>query len=67
MGFERLGLDEIVSMTTPSNVRSRRVMEKLGMRRQGRTRWRGSDMVWYAIDRSAWERNEEAATAAARQ
>ena len=32
-GFERLGLDEIVSFTTTANVRSRRVMEKLGMRR----------------------------------
>jgi RimJ/RimL family protein N-acetyltransferase len=30
-GFERLGLDAIVSMTVPANVRSRRVMEKLGM------------------------------------
>jgi ribosomal-protein-alanine N-acetyltransferase len=32
-GFERLGLAEIVSFTTVANVRSRRVMEKLGMRR----------------------------------
>ncbi len=31
--FERLGLAEIVSMTTPDNTRSRRVMEKLGMQR----------------------------------
>jgi len=31
-GFERLGLNEIVSFTVPGNVRSRRVMEKLGMR-----------------------------------
>lgn len=30
-GFERLGLDEIVSMTAVGNDRSRRVMEKLGM------------------------------------
>jgi RimJ/RimL family protein N-acetyltransferase len=30
--FERLGLAEIVSMTVPANLRSRRVMEKLGMR-----------------------------------
>lgn len=30
-GFERLGLDEIVSMTSVGNDRSRRVMEKLGM------------------------------------
>jgi RimJ/RimL family protein N-acetyltransferase len=32
-GFEALGLDEIVSFTVPANRRSRRVMEKLGMRR----------------------------------
>ncbi len=31
--FVECGLGEIVSMTTPSNVRSRRVMEKLGMTR----------------------------------
>ncbi len=32
-GFERLGLREIVAFTTVSNVRSRRVMAKLGMSR----------------------------------
>jgi RimJ/RimL family protein N-acetyltransferase len=32
-GFETLGLDAIVAFTVPANVRSRRVMEKLGMRR----------------------------------
>lgn len=32
-GFERLGLDEIVSFTVPQNLRSRRLMESLGMRR----------------------------------
>src|SRR5688572_19961876 len=30
-GFETLGLAEIVSFTVPQNVRSRRVMEKIGM------------------------------------
>jgi 3-dehydroquinate dehydratase/shikimate dehydrogenase len=30
-GFETLGLDEIVSFTTVKNLRSRRVMEKIGM------------------------------------
>lgn len=30
-GFERCGLEEIVSMTTVTNERSRRVMEKIGM------------------------------------
>lgn len=32
-GFEQLGLEEIVSLTTPQNVRSWRVMEKIGMKR----------------------------------
>ena len=32
-GFEQLHLAEIVSFTVPANVRSRRVMEKLGMSR----------------------------------
>jgi RimJ/RimL family protein N-acetyltransferase len=32
-GFTRLALEEIVSFTTPANVRSRRVMERLGMMR----------------------------------
>ena len=31
VGFSRLGLAEIVSFTVPANVRSRRVMERLGM------------------------------------
>lgn len=30
-GFDQLGLKEIVSFTVPDNVRSRRVMERLGM------------------------------------
>lgn len=32
-GFTELGLDELVSFTVPSNVRSIRVMEKVGMSR----------------------------------
>jgi len=31
-GFDKLGLSEIVSFTTVNNARSRRIMEKLGMR-----------------------------------
>ncbi len=31
--FDELGLEEIVSFTVPANLRSRRVMEKLGMKR----------------------------------
>ena len=32
-GFEEVGLDEIVSFTVPQNVRSRRVMERIGLMR----------------------------------
>ena len=32
-GFEKLGLAEIVALTVPANLRSRRVMERLGMTR----------------------------------
>jgi ribosomal-protein-alanine N-acetyltransferase len=32
-GFTQLGLTEIVAMTVPANMRSRRVMDRLGMRR----------------------------------
>jgi 3-dehydroquinate dehydratase/shikimate dehydrogenase len=35
-GFETLKLDEIVSITVPANLRSRRVMEKLGMHRNSK-------------------------------
>jgi RimJ/RimL family protein N-acetyltransferase len=34
-GFDDLGLDEIVSFTAETNTRSRRVMERLGMRHDG--------------------------------
>lgn len=33
LGFERYGLKEILSFTVPANVRSRRVMERIGMAR----------------------------------
>jgi ribosomal-protein-alanine N-acetyltransferase len=32
-GFDALGLGEILSFTVPANLRSRRVMERIGMRR----------------------------------
>ena len=52
--FTRLGLDRLISIARHDNHRSLRVMHRLGLHHQGRTRWRGSDMVWYAIDRGEW-------------
>jgi RimJ/RimL family protein N-acetyltransferase len=65
VGFLRLGLHEIVSITTSSNARSRQVMEKLGMRHA-----RGDDFdhpniaeghplrrhVLYRLSRANWEK-----------
>ncbi len=35
-GFEALGLDSVISFTVPANLRSRRVMEKVGMKHDPR-------------------------------
>jgi RimJ/RimL family protein N-acetyltransferase len=60
--FEHLEVDRIISIARRDNVRSHAVMERLGMRRQGSARWRGGDMVWYAIDRDAWSGSGDGAT-----
>ncbi|QIN81207.1 GNAT family N-acetyltransferase [Rubrobacter tropicus] len=51
-GFERFGLATIISIIQPGNTTSRRVAEKTGLTLRGETRWRGIDVVWYAIDRN---------------
>jgi len=69
--FEVLGLEELVSFTVPANLRSRRVMEKLGM-----THLTADDFdhprlpeghplrrhVLYRLRRSGWSRAERAYT-----
>ncbi len=52
--FARPGFDRIISISHLGNERSQQVMTRLGMRRQGTARWRGAEMVWYAIDRDDW-------------
>ena len=41
-------LESIISITLPGNLRSRRVMEKLGLAYQGSAFWHGFEQVWYA-------------------
>lgn len=53
-GFETVGLTRIISTTNPANLRSRRVMEKLGLTRRGERLYHGHATVWYAIDRADW-------------
>jgi ribosomal-protein-alanine N-acetyltransferase len=50
-GFERVGLERIVAVAEPENTASWRVMEKLGMRYEGRAQHYGKECVKYAISR----------------
>ncbi|MDX6543245.1 MAG: hypothetical protein QOK32_848 [Gaiellaceae bacterium] len=54
--FERVRLDRLLSIAHLANRRSIRVMERIGLSPVGQTRWRRSDVCWYAIDREEWER-----------
>jgi ribosomal-protein-alanine N-acetyltransferase len=54
IGFEGLGLDSIVAFTMPTNTRSRRVMEKMGMTFERDIVWAGMPHVLYRITRDAW-------------
>ncbi len=54
-GFGEHQLDRIISVTAPWNTAARRVMERIGLEEQGARRWKGVEVVWYALDRSAWE------------
>ena len=65
-GFDALGLEEIVSFTTHGNARSRRVMERVGMRRDPADDFDNPNVpegdalrphVLYRLDRSRWRRN----------
>ena len=63
-GFDRLGLAEIVSFTAVSNLRSRRVMERIGMQHRAAEDFDHPKLpeghklrrhVLYRITREAWE------------
>jgi RimJ/RimL family protein N-acetyltransferase len=56
VGFQQGGLDRIISVTVPEHRASQRVMEKCGLTRRGERDWRGTRVVWYAIDDDEFER-----------
>ena len=65
-GFDALALEEIVSFTTHGNARSRRVMERLGMRRDPSDDFENPNLpegdalrphVLYRLDRATWQRD----------
>jgi [ribosomal protein S5]-alanine N-acetyltransferase len=51
-GFTRLGLDEVIAVVLPDNLRSRRVCERLGMRERGRRDAYGAEHLEYVIPRT---------------
>jgi RimJ/RimL family protein N-acetyltransferase len=51
-GFEELQLDAIAGLTRPGNDRSRRVLERLGMKYLRHAYYHGYDCVHYSIARS---------------
>jgi RimJ/RimL family protein N-acetyltransferase len=66
-GFGTVGLDEIVSFTVPGNIRSRAVMERLGMRHDSTDDFDHPKLppghplrrhVLYRLSRSAWRDTE---------
>ena len=45
-----VGIRRVISITLPTNIRSQRVMQKLGLTYRGEANWHGFDQVWYATD-----------------
>lgn len=54
VGFRELQLDDIVAITLPENIGSQRVMQKLGMRYDGRGIHAGLPHVKYRISITEW-------------
>ena len=55
-GFKTKRMERIVSIAHRDNAASQRVMEKLGLQREGATTWRDQPVVSYAISRAGWRR-----------
>jgi RimJ/RimL family protein N-acetyltransferase len=57
VGFQVLGVAELVCLTLPTNTRSRRVMEKAGFRYERDGEHAGLPHVFYRLRREGWERH----------
>jgi hypothetical protein len=66
-GFVTVGLERIIGATMATNLASRRVMEKCGLRFQGELAMAGTTVVWYAIDRRDWQSTPAPAGSSARR
>jgi len=57
--FSRFGLERVVAFAHPGNTASIRVMTKLGMRFERRSRFYGMDSVLYSISRGTYVRPDD--------
>ena len=48
-GFEELGFDPICGVTDPSNWRSQRVLQSIGLRRQGQAKYYGNWLPFFLL------------------
>lgn len=60
--FERVGLDQIISIARPANAASIRIMEKLGLTRECELENDGVHLLRYVIDRSRYAALSRSAT-----
>jgi RimJ/RimL family protein N-acetyltransferase len=56
-GFDTQGMTRIISIAHRENIASQRVMEKLGLHREGETTWRENPVAWFAITGQDWRRS----------
>ncbi|QDU83780.1 Spermidine N(1)-acetyltransferase [Planctomycetes bacterium Pla163] len=56
-GFETIGLERIAGFVLPANAGSIRVLEKVGMERDGTVEIDGLEAQRFRIDRERWERS----------
>jgi RimJ/RimL family protein N-acetyltransferase len=52
--FDVLAVPRVLAVVRPENGASQRVLEKAGMRRDGRTDYRGAEHVRFVAERGAW-------------
>jgi [ribosomal protein S5]-alanine N-acetyltransferase len=61
-GFESIGLEQIAGFVLPDNMGSVRVLEKVGMERDGTVVIDGLEALRFRIDRERWERTRAGAS-----
>jgi len=53
-GFTLADITRVITFTRPTNLASRRVMDKLGFTYRGATVYKDIDHVWYDVTREEW-------------